>query len=101
MQEHDQLPHDTFLFPFALSAQVFDFLAPIFFSISSYVVTFGSPSTDPVTGTWLYIFGLYFLQTGTYLPLDIAELELTMQSLSVFLLYVVSMYVLSLSVLGK
>ncbi|GKC68235.1 hypothetical protein Tco_1100833, partial [Tanacetum coccineum] len=63
--------------------------------------TFGSPSIDPVTGTLLYIFGLCFLQTGTYLPLDIAELESTMQSLSVFLLSVVSMFVLSLSVLGK
>ncbi|GJW04482.1 hypothetical protein Tco_1563338 [Tanacetum coccineum] len=49
--------------------------------------------------------GLYclicFLQTGTYLPLDIAELESSMQSLSVFPLSVVSMFVLSLFVLGK
>ncbi|GJT94632.1 hypothetical protein Tco_1090150 [Tanacetum coccineum] len=50
MQEHDQLPRDTFLFPFALYAQVFDFLAPIFFSILSHVVTFASPNTHPVTG---------------------------------------------------
>ncbi|GJV00350.1 hypothetical protein Tco_1329620 [Tanacetum coccineum] len=62
-------------------------------------LTLASPSTHPVTGTGLYMFGLCFLQTGTYLPLDIAELESSMQSLSVFPLSVVSMFVLSLFVL--